>query len=147
MLIFRRYSYNKALRILSKAKRSTDIAVIKQLIMEFCDYMKLLIDNTNSYKDVFPFIRDDRFIFPGKHRELSVYKLETEVSSSGFLSQLLSILDIRNHLELSESLQDAIGDFHSDLSRGLIDVKASKNKIFDVLTKLRNTVYQTIISC
>lgn len=142
MSIFRQYPYSKAVRILEKAKGSDDISIIRESIIKFCDYMQLFIEKVDVYTEVFPFISDNKFIFPGKHRELSVHKLETEVYSSGYLSQILSSLNIKNHLELSESLQDAIGELHSNLSRGIKNINGDKKSILEILNNLRNVVQQ-----
>ncbi len=144
MFTFSQYPYKKISNILMKAKKSRERKEIIQALISFTDILYKTISNISSYKPLILFTIDPNMIFPGKHRELSTEKLETEITSSGYIDQLLEIIGIYNHREISDSISDAISDLHADMSRGIKDISEKKEILINSINNLKKVLQDLV---
>lgn len=131
------HSYKKISEALASAKKSQNKEEIKKSLLLFADTIDEIVSHASSYEILALFSSDPDMIFSGTHRELSTNKLETETFSTGYVDQLLDLLNISSHKEISDKISDSISDLHAEMSRSVIDIENKKRAVIESVDQMR----------
>jgi len=132
--------YTDIIKKLTSARKSGNDAEIKEALLFLATYLIDLTKDISSYQPLVAFSHDPDMIFESKKTELSNSGPDIEIYSTGLLDQLLEMINVAEHTNISNAIADAISDLHTELSRGKKDTEEEKNALVGALEDLKKVV-------
>jgi hypothetical protein len=132
--------YTNIIKRLKSAKQSGNDVEIKKALIFFAVSLNELAQNISSYQSLATFSHDPDMIFESKKTEFSNSGPDVEIYSTGLLDQLLEMINIKEHVNISNAISDAVSDLHAELSRGNKDVEKEKSALISALVDLKQKI-------
>ncbi len=140
MIISDQYTYNKTYKLFFEAKKSGDLVLLKDSIINLTKTINKIIEDRQTNKELALFVSDHEIIFAKKHNKLGVKELAVEINSSGYLDQILEELNVESHSEISNNLYESIFDLYAEISQGNINTEKQKMEVKKNIEILLSTI-------
>lgn len=134
---------NNEILHLSNLKVTGDLIQIKQGLSQFCDYLLDKINNPLTQETFSIFINDDMIFFKNEKSIFSHNGADVNINSTGLLTQLLTMIEVENAEELSDTLRDCLWDINAKISQGELIESNDKVNVISLVNNLKEAILKT----